>query len=89
MDSNKQSNKTCFLYPFTTIISHVALTSGGHVYLHSSLVKLKLCNTVRVCSLLGLKQLPHAGKSPWQGTDRRLFRDLMKQEISLAASTSA
>lgn len=59
------------------------------MYLQSSLVELKLCNTVWVCSLLALKQLSHAGKCPWQGADPWLFRDLMKQKISLAASTSA
>ena len=43
---------------------------------------------VWVCSLLDLKLFPHTGKSPWQGTDRRLLHDLTKQEISLAASPS-
>lgn len=40
------------------------------------------------CSFPGLKLFSHTGKSPRQGTDLRLLHDLMKQEISLAASTS-
>lgn len=59
-----------------------------HMYLHSSVVKMELGYTVWCCSFLGLKLFPHTGKSPRQGTDLRLLHDLMKQEISLAASTS-
>lgn len=44
---------------------------------------------VWVCGSLSLKLFPQTGKSPWQGTDLRLLHDLMKQEISLAASASA
>ena len=58
------------------------------VYLHSSVVKMELGYIVWGCSFPGLKFSPHTGKSPRQGTDHRLLHDLMKQEISLAASTS-
>lgn len=59
------------------------------VYLHSSLLEMELGYIVWVCGSLSLKLFPQTGKSPWQGTDLRLLHDLMKQEISLAASASA
>lgn len=59
------------------------------VYLHSYVMEMELGYIVRIRSFLGLKLFPHTGKSPWQGTDLQLLHDLMKQEISLAGSTSA
>lgn len=52
-------------------------------------MEMELGYIVRIRSFLGLKLFPHTGKSPWQGTDLQLLHDLMKQEISLAGSTSA
>lgn len=56
------------------------------VYLHTSVMVVKLGYIVWGCSFPGLKLPPHTRQSPWQGTDLRLLHDLMSQEIWLAAS---
>lgn len=57
-----------------------------HVYLHSSVLDMELCYTLRWCRFSALKLFSH--KSHGQGTDLRLLHDLMKQEILWAASNS-